>query len=207
MDRIKLVIDPGHGGEDPGAVNAELNLRESDINLNVCLILKAIFDTHPEYEVKMTRTGDVSLNLNGRTLLTNGLNAKLVSVHCNAAAKPGAQGVEAWCFSEEDGSGRVSEGYRLASSIANEVATLGLKNRGPKAIYDRKTKQYIFRPLWILRKSIRPAVIVECGFVSNPEDAAKLDVDLDGFNERVAVALFRGIDVVLNPKPKEESNG
>jgi N-acetylmuramoyl-L-alanine amidase len=205
MDKIRLVLDLGHGGDDPGATNPEFKLKESDVNLNIGLILKAIFDTHPEYLVWMTRTKDVPLSLSARTDLSNSNQAKIVSIHCNAVSSPQAHGTEVWCFSKEDRSGNLSEGYRLASSLVKEISALGLKNRGVKPIYDRKARQYIARPLWILRKSIHTAVLIECGFISNPEEAAKLDIDLDGFNERLAVAIFKGIDKVLNPKGGELS--
>lgn len=205
MDKIRLVLDLGHGGNDPGAVNPEFKLKESDVNLNIGLILKAIFDTHPEYMVWMTRATDEPLSLAQRTDLANRNQAKIVSVHCNAVSDPETNGIEVWCFSKEDSLGKLTEGYILASSIADEIAILGLKNRGAKPIYDRKTKQYIFRPLWILRKSVHTAVLIECGFVSNPEEASKLDIDLDGFNERLAVSIFKGINKILNPKGGELS--
>ncbi|MEO0238265.1 MAG: N-acetylmuramoyl-L-alanine amidase [candidate division WOR-3 bacterium] len=63
MDKIKLVLDLGHGGNAPGAVNPGFRLKESDVNLNIGLIFKAIFDTHPEYKVWITRTEDVPLSL------------------------------------------------------------------------------------------------------------------------------------------------
>lgn len=203
MDKIRLVLDLGHGGNDPGAINPGFKLKESDVNLNIGLILKAIFDTHPEYAVWMTRTEDVPLSLSARTDLANRNQAKIVSIHCNAVSDLTVHGTEVWCFSKEDKAGNISEGYHLASSILEELTPLVLKNRGVKTIYDWKTKQYTARPLWILRKSINTAVLVECGFVSNQEEASKLDIDLDGFNERLAVAIFKGIDKILNPKGGE----
>jgi len=79
-----------------------------------------------------------------------------------------------------------------------------MNDRGVKAIYDRNERRYIFRKLWVLRKTRRAAVILECGFISNAEDAARLGPacrdargagrdDHNGFKERVAVALFTGI--------------
>ena len=198
MEKIKLVLDIGHGGDDPGAVNKALGIRESDVNLNVGLILKAIFDTHPEYQVWLTRTDDSFISLRRRTELANFNNARVVSIHCNAVSNPNASGTEVWCFAKEDAAGKPSEGYRLSSAIVKGISALGLKNRGVKVIYDRTKKKYVERPLWILKKSANTAVLIECGFISNPEDGAGLDVDLDGFNERLAVAIFKGINNTLN---------
>jgi len=192
-EKVNVVIDPGHGGSDPGAVNSQTGLQEADVVLRIAHALKAIMDTHPEFEVSLTREKDKAVSLKARTDLANELDAPLVSIHCNAAPSAGAHGVETWCFAETNPDGSESAGHRLARAIQKEIVALGLHDRGVKAIYDRQAGKYIFRKLWILRKSRRPAVIVECGFISNAKDAAKLGDDHSGFKERVAVALFTGI--------------
>jgi N-acetylmuramoyl-L-alanine amidase len=195
--KVKVVIDPGHGGSDPGAVNAKTGLREADVTLRIAHALKAIFDAHPEFEVALTREKNKTVSLKERTDLANELDASLVSIHCNAAPSPGAHGVETWCFAETDPDGSESSGHKLAKAIQNKIVALGLRDRGVKAIYDRQAGKYIFRKLWILRKTRRPAVIVECGFISNAKDAAKLGDDHNGFKEKVAAALFAGIKDAL----------
>ena len=190
--KVKVVIDPGHGGSDPGAVNSKTGLQEADVTLRVAHALKAIMDTHPEFEATLTRETDKNVSLKARTDLANELDAPLVSIHCNAAASDGAHGVETWCFAETDSGGKQSQGHKLAELIQKEIVALGFHDRGARPIYDRQAKKYVFRKLWILRRSKRAAVIVECGFISNHEDAARLG-DESGFKERLAVALFTGI--------------
>lgn len=205
-DRIRLVIDPGHGGDDPGATALNGTLRESDINLDICLVLEAIFKTHPEYAVMLTRRSDTSLPLRSRTDIANSLDSRLISVHCNAASNEGASGTEVWCFSDlapvydAETAPSESEGHKMAAAIAENVSQLGIVNRGAKQIYDRDKREYVYRKLHILVGSKHPAVLVECGFLSNTGDASKLDIDADGFNEQVAVALFKGIDSVLRKR-------
>jgi len=90
----KIVIDPGHGGQDPGAVGAIS--REKDINLDISLRLgKMINEKYPEVEVIYTRTTDVLVDLDRRGEIANQANADLfISIHCNAAENRRAVGTE-----------------------------------------------------------------------------------------------------------------
>lgn len=196
-EKLRLVIDPGHGGEDPGAVQAATNLREADVALRVAHVLKAILDTHPGFEAALTRDADRTVALKERTDLANARHAYLVSIHCNAAAEPRAHGTEVWCFAETDANGGESAGPRVARAIQKELVALGLRDRGVKVIYDRRSGEYVARRLWVLRKSRRPAVLAECAFISNPEEARLLGDDLGGFKERPAVAVFKGLRASL----------
>ena len=196
MDKVKLVIDPGHGGDDPGAVKGAL--RESDMALKIAHDLKAVIDTHPEFEVSLTRDGDKTVPLKARTDLANAQDAFLISIHCNAAEDPQANGAEVWCYAETDKDGKESIGHQVARAIQKELVALGLRDRGVKAIYDRKEGKYIARKLWVLDKTRRPSVLVECAFISNPEEAKRLEDVHGDFKERLAVAIFKGISKTLN---------
>jgi N-acetylmuramoyl-L-alanine amidase len=191
--KLRLVIDPGHGGEDSGAVHAATGLREADVVLRIAHVLKAILDTHQEFEAALTREVDRTVALKERTDLANGRDAYLVSIHCNAAGDPQAHGTEVWCFAETDTDGAESAGHRIARAIQEEFVALGLRDRGVKVIFDRREGKYVARELWVLRKTRRPAVLVECAFISNPEEAGLLGDDLGGFKERLAVAVFKGL--------------
>ena len=195
--KLRLVIDPGHGGEDPGAVHATTGLREADVAVRIGHVLKAILDTHPEFEAALTREGDRTVALKERTDLANAREAYLVSIHCNAAGDPRAHGTEVWCFAETEADGVESAGHRIARAIHDELIALGLRDRGVKTIYDRREQKYVTRKLWVLRKTRRPAVLVECAFISNPEEARLLGDDLNGFKERLAVAVFKGLRASL----------
>jgi len=196
-EKLRLVIDPGHGGEDPGAVHAATGLREADVALRVAHVLKAILDTHPEFEAALTRDADRTVALKERTDLANARNAYLVSIHCNAAGDPRARGTEVWCFAETNEDAGESAGHRIARAIQEQLVALGLRDRGVKVIYDRRSGEYVARRLWVLRKTQRPAVLVECAFISNPEEARLLGDELNGFKERLAVAVFKGLHTSL----------
>lgn len=198
--KIGIVIDPGHGGDDPGAVNRETGLREADVALRIAHVLKAIADTHPEFEIFLTRESDINVPLKERTDLVTREDSCLVSIHCNAAEDQRAHGAEVWCFAETDTDGSESVGHRIARAIQEELVALGLRDRGVKAIYDRRERKYIGRKLWVLRKTRRPAVLVECGFISNPEEASRLGDEHGDFRERLAVAIFNGINKTLNQR-------
>ena len=86
--KLRLVIDPGHGGEDPGAVDAATGLREADVTLGIRRALMAILDTHPEFEPALTRDADRTVSLKERTDIANARDADLISIHCNAARDP-----------------------------------------------------------------------------------------------------------------------
>lgn len=205
--KLRLVIDPGHGGEDPGAVHAATGLREADVALRIAHVLKAILDTHPEFEAALTREADRTVALKERTDLANAREAHLVSIHCNAAGDPRAHGTEVWCFAETEADGAESAGHRVARAVQNELVALGLRDRGVKTIYDRRSGEYVARRLWVLRKTRRPAVLVECAFISNPEEARLLGDDLGGFKERLAVAVFKGLRASLLGERESERIG
>ena len=85
--KIRLVIDPGHGGEDPGAVDAATGLREADVTLGIARALMAILDTHPEFEPALTRDADRTVSLKERTDIANARDADLISIHLQRRAR------------------------------------------------------------------------------------------------------------------------
>jgi N-acetylmuramoyl-L-alanine amidase len=167
------------------------------VALRIAHVLKAIAETHPEFDAALTRDADRTVALKKRTDLANARDAYLVSIHCNAAGDHRAHGTEVWCFAETDADRGESAGHRIARAIQEELVGLGLRNRGVKVIYDRRSGEYVARRLWVLRKSRRPAVLVECAFISNPEEARLLGDELNGFKERLAVAVFKGLRASL----------
>jgi len=195
--KLRLVIDPGHGGEDPGAVDAATGLREADVTLGIARALMAILDTHPEFEPALTRDADRTVSLKERTDIANARDADLISIHCNAARDPRTRGAEVWCFAETDADGGESVGHRIARAIEEELVALGLPDRGVRVIYNRRSGEYVARRLWVLRKTRRPAVLVECALISNPQEARLLGDDLGGFKERLAGAIFEGLSASL----------
>lgn len=101
----RIVVDPGHGGHDPGAVGPR-NLYEKDVVLDVALKLKKILAQDQDFEVFLTRETDVFIPLEQRTAIANSKNADLfISIHANASTRRDAKGIEtyllSWATNEE----------------------------------------------------------------------------------------------------------
>ena len=173
---LTVVVDAGHGGYDPGAISASRSYNEKTIALNVSKKLEAILKERG-YNVVMTRTDDYFVGLSERAQISNNNNANIfVSIHFNAAGASSATGLETFYF---PGSG---EGGRLASNIQNQlVSTVGGVNRGVK------TAQFT-----VISETVCEAVLAELGFITNPNDEARLGSDQ--YHQDSAVAIANGID-------------
>lgn len=182
---MRIVIDPGHGGSDPGAVGPN-GLRESNVTLAVSLKLAEIL-RQAGVEIKLTRTSDVRVELKPRCDLANSWKADyFVSIHCNAATNPQAHGTETYCL-QLGGQGEI-----LARAIQTElVAATGRANRGVK------TANY-----YVLRNTNMPAVLVELAFISNADEERLLRSA--EFQEKCAAAIARGIGKVIGVRIIQE---
>jgi N-acetylmuramoyl-L-alanine amidase len=154
-----IVIDPGHGGKDPGAHGA--NLTEAEINLIAAKELRKKLEGLG-FNVYMTRESDKYVGLYNRPQIANDLNADaFISIHANAATNTKAVGIENLYYPEEG----FSLKRELARSIQDKmIAYTGAVDRGiverPNLVVTRETKM--------------PSVIVEMGFLTNAEEEAKL---------------------------------
>ena len=169
-----VVIDPGHGGRDPGAI-AVTGIHEKIVNYDVAQKVAAILRRRG-IEVVLTRQGDVHIELEARAEIANRRNADLfVSLHADSAPSPSAQG-----FTVYVAEGASADSQRAARNIARAMATTGLENRG--------VRPAIYRVLVLNR---RPAVLVEMGYLSNRQEALRLQ---DGaFQDKLAAAIATGI--------------
>ncbi|WP_333638226.1 N-acetylmuramoyl-L-alanine amidase [Tissierella praeacuta] len=183
---MKVFLDAGHGGKDPGALGN--NLKEKDIALSVTLKVGEILKRH-NIEVIYSRTTDVFLELSERTNLANNTNADIfVSIHCNAAENINAKGVETFSYPNS------SKGTALAkciqdSIIANKVYTI-----------DRGIKTANFA---VLRQSNMPSALVELAFITNVEDSKILRDKQD----ELAVSVAKGILNYLGTRYIESKTG
>lgn len=169
-----IVIDPGHGGRDPGAVRQ--GIMEKDINLKIAARLFTLL-LNRGIRTRMTRTDDSYVSLADRVRLANQIKAEIfISIHCNSAPTPEAGGIETLYY---PGSRR---GRKLAGKIQAElINNLKVKDRGIKARSD----------LFVLKYTSMPAVLIECGFISNPAERELLNDD--NYSGMVAKAIFCGI--------------
>ena len=179
-----IVIDPGHGGKDPGAVSG--NAVEKTIVMNTANKLKQKLEAAGAI-VKMTRTGDTYPSLEQRVQFARDNYGEIfISLHANAASSSSAQGTET--FYSISANDNQKEDIALATFINSEI----VKNANMK---DRDVKPgdyYVIRNLYI------PSVLVELGFVTNSEDRSKLvnDKYIDIF----AQSIYNGITKYYSQK-------
>jgi len=148
-----VVIDAGHGGYDRGGIPGQI-VSEKEMTLDVAQRLKKTLSANG-YRVVMTRDSDVFIPLGTRVAIANSYsNAIFVSIHFNSAKRSGAGGIETYFYSRES--------LPLASAIHYFVA-------GGAPSSNRNVRR---RGYYVLRKTAIPAVLVECGFLTNPTEAA-----------------------------------
>jgi len=210
-----IVIDPGHNqGGDYGSVSTHNGIKysETDLNMEVSVKLKAELERRG-YQVVMTRNqGEVSYlalreSLEKRVDLANNLNADLfISIHHNSFGDPTVRGVEVYYSTETPGSrglllksgeevsiqsksamistrdvSKVSTSRTLAENMVNNLSSrIGYINRGAKD-----------NDFYVVKNTLMPSVLVECGFISNPTEAAM--VANQAIQQKVAEALASAV--------------
>ncbi|PYI92306.1 MAG: N-acetylmuramoyl-L-alanine amidase [Verrucomicrobia bacterium] len=167
-----IVIDAGHGGYDRGGIPGQ-RIPEKVMTLDVSQRLKPLLEK-AGYRVIMTRDSDVFVPLPTRIAIANSYpNAVFICVHFNSATRSGANGIETYFYS--------TESAPLAASI--QGAVLGgapTENRGVRR-----------RGYYVLRRTTIPAVLVECGFLTNPTEAQY--AQSAAYRQKLAENIARGI--------------
>lgn len=175
----KIVIDPGHGGEDPGATGN--GLKEKDLNFELSKMVAVKLAVY-EVNVIMTRTADVELGLYERCEIANDASADyFCSIHTNAG---GGTGFESFVYT---GAGEHTENIRgiLHDKVAVYYKRSGFVDRG------KKQANYV-----VLRETDMPAVLLENLFIDNQKDTTKLrDVS---FLDELAGAIAGGLAAALD---------
>jgi len=173
------VIDPGHGGQDPGAVWN--GLREKDLNLDIAQRLKARMSYDRSIRVYLTRNEDVNPSFQQRVAYANTIGDIFISIHGNAATNTAAHGIETFYFNRESVNQRGFSSRALAEIVQrNLLRYTGANNRGVKT-----------NSFFVLRYSDIPAVLVEVGFISNADEVRLLRSD--AYRNQLAEALHTSI--------------
>jgi len=178
-----VVIDPGHGGFDSGAIGRKSGVHEDDLNLAVALKLRellvqggytVIMTREDEGAVGSTKQGDMGIR---RRIIEQANSEITISIHMNYYSASSVSGPQAfYCPGSE-------RGERLASYVQEELD--GQLNPPRK----RKTTSERY---YILRSGASPAVLVECGFLSNENEEYLLRQE--SYQEKIAKAVFDGVD-------------
>jgi N-acetylmuramoyl-L-alanine amidase len=221
----RVVIDPGHGGKDPGAIGPR-GTREKDIVLHVGKHLGKMLKKKHGMEVIYTRDRDIFVPLNERTEIANSKKADLfISVHTNASKKRNTRGLETYFLSWSDD----REAIRVAarenkvsihkmqkmqgglSMILQDLArnskreeSLRLAHSVQNAMVDSLKKDYSgiedlgvkYALFYVLVGAEMPSILVEISFISNREEEKRLVSN--AYRERIAGAIARGIDSYIS---------
>lgn len=216
--KMRIVVDAGHGGKDPGAVRARM--REKDWNLAVSKELTALLKK-AGFEVKMTRDNDTFIALSERSKMSNNFKADLfISVHTNASKNSSAHGFQVYFRSEKatdkeaaDVAAMENEAmqyeevhYNFVDALLQSLAKNEFVNESSKlagyvrnAVYKQagigiavnqnsSVRQANF---YVLKGVNSPAVLVEMGYISSPKDRARLSQK--AVQKKMAQGIFNGV--------------
>ncbi|MEN9357759.1 MAG: hypothetical protein RL695_1930 [Pseudomonadota bacterium] len=217
---ITIVLDPGHGGEDPGAIGRGGN-HEKDVTLSIARRLKEKIDAEQNMRSVLTRDGDYFIPLGQRVQKARRIQADLfISVHADAFVKPTARGSSVFALSE---SGASSTAPRWLAQRENAADLIGGVNLGVKDANLARTLldlsqtatnhdslklgkavlgelggintlhkgQVELASFAVLKAPDIPSILVETAFISNPEEEKRL-ID-EAYQDKMAEALLRGI--------------
>jgi N-acetylmuramoyl-L-alanine amidase len=228
-----IVIDPGHGGEDPGA-RGRRGSREKDITLMIAKRLKALVNAEPNMRAVLTRDGDYYLPLQTRVDKAKKVDADLfVSIHADAFIRPSARGSSVFALSERRAS---SEAARWLATKENDADLIGGVNLQGKDDYVKKTIldlsqtatiDYSLRlgssvlqklgtvntlhkgrveqaSFHVLKSPDIPSILVETAFISNPEEEKRLNDE--AYQDKLARAILDGLrDYVAKHPPRPQA--
>ncbi|MDW3680162.1 N-acetylmuramoyl-L-alanine amidase [Cupriavidus sp. CV2] len=230
---LTVAIDPGHGGEDPGATGAS-GSREKDVVLQIAQRLRAKIDAQPNMRAMMTRDADFFVPLNVRVQKARRVQADLfVSIHADAFLSPEAKGASVFALSER---GASSSAARWMANKENASDLIGGANMGNKdaqvarVLLDLSTTAQINDSLQVgkavlseiggvnrlhkgsveqagfavLKAPDIPSILVETAFISNPEEERKLNDE--NHQEQLANAILRGIKNYFARNPPLSKN-
>ncbi|MGV3743034.1 MAG: N-acetylmuramoyl-L-alanine amidase [Burkholderiaceae bacterium] len=217
---ITIALDPGHGGEDPGAVGRS-GSKEKDVVLAIAKRLKAKLEEQPNVRVMLTRDGDYFVPLHVRVQKARKVQADLfVSIHADAWIEPTARGSSVFALSEKGASSTAARWLANKENAADLIGGVNIKGQDrqlAKVLLDLSTTAQIKDSLQlakavlgeigginrlhkngveqagfaVLKAPDIPSILVETAFISNPEEEAKLTDDR--YQDQMATALTNGI--------------
>ena len=212
----RVIIDPGHGGHDPGAMKN--GLREKELVLDISRRVAKFLEADGSYEVILTRNTDVYVPLEERTAIANSRGADLfISIHANSSRNKRARGLETYylnlatspeaeetaarenaistrriaelqeLLSQIMNNSKIAESREFANAVQNSMVDTVVRNR-KHGTRDLGVKT---APFYVLLGANMPSVLVEVSFISNPDDAKLLSSG--EFRHQIAESIVRGI--------------
>lgn len=170
-----FIIDPGHGGPGEDDESGPAGLKEKDVNLSIAKKLSECL-LKDGAKVILTREGDEIVPLPVRIEIINNIRPNfLISIHQNSFLSPGVSGTEVYYYQGD------AEGEKIGNMILKNIVNfLGTINRGSRRA-----------DFYILRESKVSSVVVECMYITNPDEEEKLKDDV--VKEKIAKAIYRGV--------------
>jgi N-acetylmuramoyl-L-alanine amidase len=217
---LTVVLDPGHGGEDPGA-SGKNGSREKDIVLSIAKRLKARIEEYPNMRVMLTRDGDYFVPLGTRVEKARKVQADLfVSIHADAFVQPSARGSSVFVLSEKGATSTAARWLADKENLADTIGGVNVKNHDKQlasVLFDLSTTAQINDSMKlgssvlgeigginrlhkgsveqagfaVLKAPDIPSILIETAFISNPEEEAKL-LD-ERYQNQMADAIVKGI--------------
>ncbi|HEV7476360.1 MAG TPA: N-acetylmuramoyl-L-alanine amidase, partial [Burkholderiales bacterium] len=223
-----VVIDPGHGGEDPGAIGRR-GSREKDITLMIGRRLKALIDAEPNMRALLTREGDYALQLGTRVEKARQVKADLfVSIHADSFVRPHARGSSVFALSDRRATSEMARALAKKQNEADLIAGVNLKGKDDylkRTLLDLSQTASIDHSLRlgnfvlarlggvntlhkptveqasfaVLTAHDMPSILVETAFISNPEEEKRLN-DI-AYQDKLARAILDGIRDYFSKNP------
>jgi len=217
---LTVAIDPGHGGEDPGAIGGS-GTYEKHVALDIAKKLRAKIDAQPNMRAMMTRDADFFVPLNVRVQKARRVGADLfVSIHADAFTTPEARGSSVFALSEHGASSAAARWMANKENASDQIGGINIKSADAtvnRALFDMSTTaqirdsmrygNFVLKEIGginklhkgsveqagfaVLKAPDIPSILVETAFISNPEEESRLKDD--AYREKMANAIMKGI--------------
>ena len=225
---ITIAIDPGHGGEDPGAIGS-MGSKEKNVVLSIAKRLRDKIEAEAYMRPFLTRDGDYFVPLNTRVQKARRVEADLfVSIHADAFIQPNAKGASVFALSQLGASSSMARWMANKENASDLIGGINIKTKDQQVanlLLDMSTTAQIkdslqvgnsilkqisgFAPLHkgkveqasfaVLKAPDIPSILVETAFISNPQEEARLNDD--GYQDRIAEAILKGIKEYFSKNP------
>ena len=225
---ITIAIDPGHGGEDPGAIGT-MGSKEKNVVLSIAKRLRDKIEGESYMRPFLTRDGDYFVPLNIRVQKARRVEADLfVSIHADAFIQPHAKGASVFALSQLGASSSMARWMANKENASDLIGGINIKTKDQQVanlLLDMSTTAQIkdslqvgnsilkqiggFAPLHkgkveqasfaVLKAPDIPSILVETAFISNPQEEARLNDD--GYQDRIAEAILKGIKDYFSKNP------
>ena len=233
MRLLTIALDPGHGGEDPGAVGRG-GSHEKDVVLAIAKRLKAKIEEQPNMRVMLTRDGDYFVPLNMRVEKARKVQADLfVSIHADAWIEPTARGSSVFVLSEKGATSTAARWMANKENAADLIGGVNIKDHDRQlasVLLDLSTTAQISDSIKlakavlgeigsinrlhknsveqagfaVLKAPDIPSILIETAFISNPEEEAKLSDN--AYQDQMAIAILKGIRIYFAKNPPLSKN-